>query len=277
MSISLHQPSSKGVVFGEQLRLVALLTRTAAALLVGVLLVLAGSTIQVARVARETNLQSGTSQAPNFSFSPQISVLLVGVALLLPLLVWQDEDPTRRLYHWAMPVSRPTHAMLRVLAGWIYLMLLVAVFLVGMVLVRAITQRILALPQPYQAGFVWWEWLVPFTASSIAYILASAAAVATRRPFVWIFGLPLLLASIPGLLYQLYVGPSRDIARALISIGRGRYGAGAALAGQIEVFDLASKVSYPSLTRWAGATAIWLSIGLALLYVVVQRREETSQ
>lgn len=273
-TIAMHEPPRWTRILDEQLRLVGLRTRAAGALLGGVLITIGAGSIEMARRAHEANVQYRIRSEVNFTFSPQLSVVLVGIALLLPLMAWQDEDPTRRLYHWAMPVSRTLHSATRVLAGWLLLMASVSAFLLGMVAVKAITERIMGIPQRYDAGFVWWEWLVPYTSTTIAYVVASAATLATRRPFVWIAGLPLLYMSVIGLLHALYVGPSRDIARAMTTVVSGYYGAGAALAGQVESLDVVRKLTYPSAGRWLGATALWSLAAGALLYASARSRHD---
>ncbi|MEO7455754.1 MAG: hypothetical protein ABIY52_05785 [Gemmatimonadaceae bacterium] len=275
MSIVLHPAPSTRAILAEQLRLTGLRARLAGIVFACVLCVIAAGALRMAWMTHEACQQYQACAKVNFTFSPQVSILLSGLALLYPLIIWQDEDPSHRLYFSAMPVSRTRHVFLRVLGGWLWLMLTVALFLIGMVLVKAIAERMTGAPQRYDAGFTWWEWLVPFTATTVAYALASAATVATQRPFVWIFGLPLLYASMVSLLHELYVGPSRDIARAMTSVGNGTYGAMAAMAGVVErVVDGSPTITLPSFSRWTGASALWLVVGLALLYAVAQRRAE---
>ena len=108
------------------------------------------------------------------------------MAFLLPFGVWQGEDPSRRTYHWMMPVARHTHTLTRVLAGWVWLMAATFVYLVVGIVIVLITQRITGEPQSYGPSFAAWEWLVPFTVGTVVYMFVSAAAVGSRQPIAWI-------------------------------------------------------------------------------------------
>ena len=232
----------------------------------------------VTRNARDAFLRSHDLAAAhttpyhvNFTYSPQTSVLIMLIAFLLPFGVWQDEDPRRRSYHWMMPVARHTHTLTKVFAGWVWLMLATLLYLIVAVAIVLITERIMGEPQSYAPSFATWEWLVPFTVGTIAYMFASSATVGSRQPLVWIVGVIALYAII---IYLLVVGEYPEAARKVSSLFSGEYGVAAAALGRIDAFDAVHRQSYSSLSRWLGATAIWGTIGAALLVWTAYRRPE---
>ena len=265
-SISLHPAPSFRTVVREQVRAQGLMMRMAGALFAAVMLLIAAACLRMAFVMKGAG--QGTGSMTNFTFSPQMSVIVSGLALLLPIMIWQDEDPARRVYHRAMPVAQPMHAFMKVLAGWLWLMAVIALFLTGMVIIPLLASRIAGGGQPYHPGFAWWEWLIPVTSATIAYVIASAAAVATRRPLIWIFGLPLLYGAAIDLLLR--YGLLR-VVRVMRKIATGYFGATAAMSGQTEHAD-----SFASLDRWLGSSVLWGVAAAALLYLVAKRRVDVS-
>jgi hypothetical protein len=204
--------------------------------------------------------------AMHVSFSPAISVVVVALALLLPLALWQDEPPAQRGYHLAMPVPASTHTLLRVLAGWVWLMLITVLYLTAFVTVPAIMGWVPGALPVHVHYASWWEWLVPFTTVTVAYVFASAAAVGARRPLIWLGGTVILFVGGVTLLRMLQMPRA---AATLLKGFAGYYGAAAAMAGQVDL-----EFGVASLSRWIGATTIWGLIGAALLFSVAHRRAE---
>jgi hypothetical protein len=201
-----------------------------------------------------------------FIYSPEICTVIVAIALLLPIAMWQDEPPARRDYHRVMPVGASTHTFLRVLAGWYWMMLLTVLYLVAVVTVPTIVGWMPgALPVSIHY-MAWWEWLVPFTAVTIAYLFTSAAAVGARRPLVWVGGFIILYWGLVTLTSMLQMKPAAD---ALLLGYSGFYGFAAAMMGQV-----AWAAGAPNSMRWLGATVLWGLAGAALLFVVSGRRAE---
>lgn len=202
----------------------------------------------------------------NVIYSPAISTVIVAVALLLPLALWQDEPPGQRGYHLVMPVRASTHTLIRVLAGWFWMMLITALFLAAFITVPAIVGWLPGALRVNVRYMAWWEWLVPFTAVTIAYLFTSAAAVGARRPLVWVGGTIVLYA---GAVTLLAILKMREAASVLFKGSVGFYGAAAAMAGEVELTSGA-----PSLSRWLGATAIWGLVAVALLFFLAHKRAE---
>ena len=202
----------------------------------------------------------------HFIYSPEICTVMVALALLLPIAMWQDEPPARRDYHRVMPISASTHTLLRVLAGWWWMMLLTMLFLIAVVTVPTIVGWMPgALPMSIHY-MTWWEWIVPFTAVTVAYLFTSAAAVGARRPLVWVGGTFILYWGLLALSVMLQMKPSVN---ALSQGYSGFYGLAAAVMGQVSW-----AAGAPNALRWLGATVIWGLAGAGLLVVVSRRRAE---
>lgn len=265
----LHCAPRGRVIVVEQIRALGLLMRTAGVLLLTLYIVLALVAINTAFRVRDANQVVGRfAHLVDYAYTPQMTMLLLSLPLLVPLVVWQDEDPTRRLYHLAMPVSQTPHAAIKTLAGWFWMMAGVTVFLIGLAGVHAFTRWVTGLPQPYHVGFAWWEWIVPYSSVTIAYVFVSAATVGARRPIIWLFGTPAIYAGVIAFLLQ-GGRDARDVGRALRHAATGYYGAFAAVGGSIDSLTTTFTVS---LTRWLGASAIWGALGIALFVFAARRR-----
>lgn len=272
-SIALHTPPRWRTVAGEQIRTVRLFLRRTGLLLLALYGVGIVVSIWMAFHVIDMRADNPAAAHVNFAHSPASSMLITLIAFLLPFGVWQDEDPTRRAYHWMMPVARHTHALTRVFAGWVWLMVATMLYLAVSVAMVLITQRITGEPQSYGPTFAAWEWLVPFTVGTIAYMFVSAAAVGSRQPIAWIVGVVVLYAA---LIYLLTMAGYAEAANKVASVYSGEYGARAAMLGRIDAVDLVHRQMYSSLARWLGSTAIWGAMGTALLAWVSYRRPESS-
>lgn len=264
-SISLHEPPRWHVIAYEQVRAVGLQMRKAGALLLVTLLLYGGLALHVARRAREANVTSAGHAAVDFAYTPEMSVTLAFLALFLPVAIWNEESPTRRSYHWSMPIARTTHALTRAFAGWVWLIGVTVAWLSFIVAIDSITQRIVGIPSSHHAVAGGWALLVPFTAVTIAYLMGSAAAIGARTPLVWIAGVPAIYFGVSLILVMLgYL----DAARTMLAAFSGLYGASAAMAGQIRVEGALS------LQRWFGAAVLWGGAAAVLVYAVSRRRSK---
>lgn len=232
------------------------------------------STIAVRTIALTNHTLSAAARAKlvqpleplHFIYAPEICTVMVALALLLPMAMWQDEPPTRRDYHRVMPVGASTHTFIRVLAGWCWMMLLTALYLAAVVTVPTIVGWLPgALPVTIRF-MAWWEWVVPFTAVTVAYLFTSAAAVGARRPLVWVGGIFILYWGIVTLSMMLQIKTLTDT---LLRVYSGFFGFAAAAMGQVSW-----TAGAPDSLRWLGATILWGLAGAALLFAVSRRRAE---
>jgi hypothetical protein len=257
----MHAAPRWSAVVLEQIRSVGLRVRAFGALLFGAFMLYALVAIRVATTAEGRIPHTRTK----FDFTPDISILITYLALLLPAIIWHEERPSMRTYHSAMPVGRSSHALTKAFAGWVWLMAATAVFLIVVVGVDAITSHIAGSSTLLATRVAAWEWLVPFTAVTISYVLASAAGIGAETPLVWLVGPPIIYVS-TGFVVGLLGYP--HLAESMFKLFSGNYGAAAALGGRFVPLDAAG----PRVTRWLLSTALWGTIAATLLVAVSRRR-----
>ena len=263
--VVLHPTPSWRAVANEQIRATGLVLQKGAALMLGMILLLCAGAVRLASIGH-------AQQRPvNFAYTPEAALVFVLVACLIPFGIWQDEGPDRRTYHWSMPVARHAHTLTKVFAGWTWTMALTAGLLACIVAVTLIVERSVGDPQRYDPTFAWWVWLTPFAAATIAYALVSAAVVGSRRPFIWIIGIPAIYAGILMLLSTVHLTDALASASALWF---GYVGAGAALGGKIAEMAGPGSSGALSLQRWASATVVWSAIAATLLVAASRRHPE---
>jgi hypothetical protein len=266
---AMHAPPSLRDVTLEQIKSVGLRVRAVGVLLIGAMLLYG---VVVAGVVRKEQ-HSALANLPHprwstFGYTPEISILLTYLALLLPVLMWHEENLVKRTYHLAMPVARSTHALVKTLAGWVWAMVGTGFFVAIVVIVDMVTRSMLGLPPGLSERVEWWGWFVPFTSVTIAYVLGSAAAVGALTPAVWVVGPPVLCAAAGIALGSLgYPGASQSV----LKIFSGEFGAAAAIGGRVvQPDDWGRVLGMPS--GWFGATVIWGAAATILLVVVSRRR-----
>ena len=270
-------------VWREQLRIAGLSIRreaVIAATLLGLFCVVA---VVVARVPALSRLIDDGSLA-NFRLDPAepgFGLWGVCAALLLPLLVWKGERPFGDTPIWSLPVDHRRHALTKVAAGWVWLMVFLGGALLCVVLAVVAGGGALGVDEVRQvitdgAGFFdgaagatrgvawttpWWEWVLPFTSATAAYMLASALLLATAYPFRWAVALWVLGVVPVGVteffeidslqrgidLVAWFVG-GEDFARG-VRLPTGEWAQGWLLL--------------PSMGMWVASAAFWISLGFA--------------
>ena len=293
---ALHQTPRLADVLREQVRAVALALRTPA--LVGLAILLLGSALAIAEFV---------TGGGRVDFAPELSMVPAFVGLLFPIGVWKGERRFGTSFLWLLPVDRQRHALAKVTAGWICLMLAVLFFLVWIfVLALATGGNILGehtvqllpsavIPEartldPAALRSIGYTpepvfWLVPFTAATGTYLLASAVALGSRYPLRWIVGVPL------GILLLSALGAAADIdwlrflpSRLLRAVLEGRYGLDALFTARAESLKTAVVLStgktvsvwrgLPDVGEWALATFLWIGAGLVALLAAASRHRE---
>ena len=293
---ALHSTPSARAVLVEQIRAVALALRLpaiAAAVLLGVAtLLVIGERV--------------TGGGP-VGFATELALIPGLVAALLPVGVWKGEDLFDAAFLWTLPVDRRRHALAKVCAGWVWLMAAVAFFILWFLGLALFTggnvlgdQVLRVLPSAIVPGtgpidpaalqIVQWSpdaflWVVPFTAATGAYLLASAIALGTRHPLRWIVGIFFgsLLASAIGSaahIEWLTFGPARLWA----TLHAGPYGLDALLTARLQSLETLVPLSngqvvgawrgLPDVGHWAMATLLWIGVGLMSLWAAASRHRE---
>lgn len=268
-AIAMHAAPRWRDIAAEQIRAVGIHVKAVGALMVVSMAIYAVVVIRVAVNERNSALAHKLHATSSFAYTPQVSILIAYLALLLPPLIWHDETPTRRTYHLAMPVDRSVHALTKAFAGWVWLMLGTAFFAACIIGVAAIAANIAGPPLGHIPVIEAWEWLVPFTSVTIGYALASAAAIGAETPAVWIIGPPILYAA-ASMAAGLLGYP--DVSKAMLKFFSGYDGAAAAIGGWVDEIDAAGHtIGGASAGRWMEATFIW-GVTAAILLIVVARR-----
>ncbi|MFL5356406.1 hypothetical protein [Archangium sp.] len=247
------------------------------------------------------------SSGEGFDFRPELSMLPGMAGLLLPIGVWKGEERFGAGFLWTLPVDRRQHALAKVFAGWVWLMAAVALFVLWMLGVTLLsggnvlgqeTLRLLPsydLPapgtlDPAALATVGWTprpvlWLVPFTAATATYLLASALALGLRHPLWWLIGTvlgALLVGSFTEAANLEWVATVSQ--RVLESLFYGPYGFDALLTARTESLKTEALLStgetvgvwrgLPDLGQWVMATLLWTSAGLVALWAAASRHRE---
>jgi hypothetical protein len=232
------------------------------------------------------------------------------IGALLPIAVWARDERFGPGFLWTLPVDRRRHALTKVLAGWVWLMGIVALFVLWLLALtsatggRALppeTLHVLTSQGPTPAPLdpaalrsVRWTpgpliWAVPFTAATATYLLASALALGSRHPLRWMTGgvVAYVLSSIAsgaaseGLGVD-WLGNAPE--RALRPLVNGRYGLDALLTARIESLGAYTVLStgepvmvwwaVPDLADWGTAVLLWTAAGLLALWAAASRHRE---
>lgn len=229
---------------------------------------------------------------------------------LMPIAVWARDERFGPGFLWTLPVDRRRLALVKVLAGWVWLMggvVLVVLWLLALTVgtggralppetlyVLTSQANIFAPVDPTTLRTVRWDpgpliWAVPFTAATGSYLLASALALGSRYPLRWVIGAVLgyVLSSAVGeaASAQLGVGWLADApSRLVLLLVEGRYGLDALLTARVETLGFRRALTtgeqvrvwsaVPELAHWGAATLIWMGVGLLALWAAASRHRE---
>jgi hypothetical protein len=232
------------------------------------------------------------------------------IGALLPIAVWARDERFGPGFLWTLPVDRRRQALTKVLAGWVWLMGGVALFVLWLLALTSATGGRALPPETLhvltsQAGAVGpldpavlrtvrWApspllWAVPFTAATASYLFASALALGTRHPVRWVIGsvLSYVLSSVASgaASAQLGVGwLDRAPGRLLGLLFDSRYGLDALLTARNETLTFTATLTtgdrvmvwsaVPDLADWGTATLLWTGAGLLALWAAASRHRE---
>lgn len=286
---------SVGAVVGEQLRSVGLAIRresvAAGVLLTGALLLTVVVQARMAAAGAIMNLDPGK----------EWGVIAGALALLFPLVVWKGEKAFGDTPLWLLPVDHRRHMLTKTAAGWLWLMAFLVVGLLFVALLMRLSggtigvePRFLLLdPAAAKAGaagatqvVLWttplWQWLVPFTAATAAYLLATGLLLGTRHPWWWLGG-PWVLVLTLGVVSNAgnidWLGQALE--GAFLGIAAHPLGLDTLLTSGWDTLTTGFRspsgghrlgwYQMPSFGRWIAATALWTGLGLAALLGAVAR------
>ncbi|CAA9319214.1 MAG: hypothetical protein AVDCRST_MAG11-1923 [uncultured Gemmatimonadaceae bacterium] len=231
------------------------------------------------------------------------------VGALLPIAVWARDERFGPGFLWTLPVDRRRHALTKVLAGWVWLMGGVALFVLWLLALTLATGGRL-LPEtlrlttfevaaagpvdPAVLRTVRWApgpliWAVPFTAATATYLLASVLTLGSRHPLRWVIDrkLSFVLSTVASQAAsaRLRVGwLDRAPEQLLRLLLESRYGLDALLTARIESLNSWSTLTtgeralvwwgVPDLADWRTATLLWTGAGLLALWAAASRHRE---
>ena len=294
---ALHPTPRLADVVREQVRAVALALRTPA--LIAVALLSLGSALAIAEFI---------TGGGRVDFAPELSMVPSFVGLLFPIGIWKGERRFGTSFLWLLPVDRPRHALAKVAAGWVCLMVAVLFFLVWILLLAVVTggnilgeHTVALLPSaivpeartldPAALRSIRYApepvfWLVPFTAATGTYLLASAVALGVRHPVRWIVGVPLAILLASALGAAANIDWLRLLASRMLELAlEGRYGLDALFTARAEslktvvVLTTGKTVGVwrglPDVGEWALATLLWIGAGLIALLAAASRQRES--
>ncbi|MYF61783.1 MAG: hypothetical protein F4179_08940 [Gammaproteobacteria bacterium] len=267
-------------VWIEQLRVVGLAIRREGALAALVLVLGSLALIEFSRMpVLQAMVDWEVGQLVFDPGEPPWGFFAVLAALLLPFVVWKGERRFGDTPLWSMPVDHRRHTLFKVAAGWVWLLAILSAALVWVTLTVLASGgtlgvdevRLLVLdPAGAAAGTPgamesvnwttpWWEWALPFTSATAAYLVASTLMLATRRPLFWAAGLWVAGGVVLG------IADFRDIdwiqrASDFVAwyIGGDSFTRGMQLpSGGREVWTL-----LPTARMWTASSALWIGLGL---------------
>lgn len=268
---SLHPTPSTRTVVIEQFRAVGLALRTESFFFVGALVLL--GIVVAASTIRTLNEHPGVGFHMGFAYGVSGAVPIVMMALLVPFGVWRAEDPARRAYHWTMPVARGPHTLVKFLSGWAWLMMATVVYLLFIVLLATIISMLSGQPNRVASGPAW-EWVVAFSATSLAYLLVSIAVIGSDHAWRWVGGLFLGFWVLVGVFSSFGM---LDASNILLSLWDGAYGLKAALFGIMTVTGRNFRgqlMSGLSMGNWIIAMPLWIAGSAVAVTLVSYRHRE---
>ena len=223
--------------------------------------------------------QGATSFSIHLGYWPPGTFVTMLIGLFLPFGIWRSEDPSRRTYHWTMPIARAPHTLLKMLAGWVWLMAAVAVYM-GYHAVQFLLLAHTPGAVGAEAHLLAWQWAIPYVAATVVYLLSSLVVIASDHPWRWIGGIPIAYGialgflSAPGL---------AGVRRALIDVWLGSYGLYTVICGIgfdhfVEVMTRTLGHLPPPTTAdfvlWLKAAALWTVMGGVGVCAAAYRRPE---
>jgi len=271
-STSLHPTPSSRTVATEEFRAVGLALRTEAIFFIGALIVF--GVIIIAAAVRFAHSAQAPGSHMGFRYDAVGAIPMFLIGLLIPFGVWRSEDPSRRSYHWSMPVARGPHTVMKLLSGWAWLMIATVVYLLFIVAIAQVVSTITG-DRAWDGSTPAWAWIVAFTASTLGYLLTSTPVIASDHPWRWIGG---ILIGYGVLMAVLKSFGMEDIAHTLNTITDGRYGLNAALFGAgtdgaqgVTVGVTRETMATMRMGTWIIAMPLWI-IGSAIAVAVASYR-----
>jgi hypothetical protein len=201
--------------------------------------------------------------------------------LIVPFGLWRSEDPSRRSYHWAMPISRELHTLTKVLSGWLWLMVALIVYIAFMIGLIVVVKHICLDTHTVAIHNITRQLMTPFIATNILYLLTSVSVIGSEHPWRWIGGSIVVYAVALTCFVALGLHGAVEV---LGSVMTGKYGLFAALFGglghgvagnaSLGPVSANAEVVVPTIASWVKAALLWtIASGLGVCLATYHRRD----
>ena len=152
--------------------------------------------IAIGTVVIGTAIVQGTADS---WFDSDEWVLVTYVAFIFSFAAWWREKPFESAFLWTLPVDRRRLAFAKVFAGWVWLMIALAVFLAW--------EKTLAIVSGVKGAET--VPAIAFVGATAAYLLGCALILGLRHPLRWLLGAAFLLFVVHGVDDALHRTPYR--------------------------------------------------------------------
>lgn len=176
--------------------------------------------------------------------------------------VWRGVRGEQRLYHWAMPIDRRRHDLLKIAAGSLALAVISVFFLLATVAAAVVSGHGSDLGRFSPAA-----WVTVLLGPQLLYLLSSALVAAGRQRRWWLLAGALVwagLLSVPGML------EGKAYLMALGEVFWGPFGLLPAVAGPTLEVVLAGTAEVPG--PWLPAFILWAFFALVCLAAATSAR-----
>lgn len=239
-----HEPPAWTTVMKQQVRLVSWKQRRSLALLA-----LAAAVVSLLRLAPPFPADAAVAATEILILAPAYGFGLL-IALVWPVIVWSDEGPGDRSYHWSLPVPRAVHDLTRTGVGGAWFL----------------TAALVGLAVGFLTVFVGWGRPTvpgapgPLVAAAlgltVAYLGGSVVAQLTEHPFRWLLGIfiGLVLFGTLGAMAAMRWPWAAPVYEVGLSVFQGSYGLNAALDAPRTLArgDAAASDAWAALLLWLG-------------------------
>lgn len=123
-----------------------------------------------------------------------------------------------------------------------------------------------------------WQWVLPFTAATAIYLLATALWLGTPHPWRWLAGLHLAGLAMGGFLDVTRIPWMESVATVALGSFDQLASGGMETLRRFTRTESGEPVrswwALPSAARWAATTAVWTGAGLAAVGFAARRHRE---
>ena len=192
--------------------------------------------------------------------------VLVGYGTIAAALMWASEPPDNRRYHWAMPIARERHDVLRIVAGALWLLVAIMLFAMAAWLTEepAVRDQWLRNAPLY--------WLGVFLVPMLAYLLCSIATLLVARPLLWLTGAGLLILILVSDIVAKFAPVVGDVASALFGTSEPA-SLGAAITGGYRLAPWTDAAPIEP-RAWLISLGVWYAFALCAIALAVRRRPD---